>query len=118
MAVGWIKLSGVTVWLFIALSQIVHAQIVTDGTLGKAATLSGPNFQLSSEFGKLVGPNQFHSFRIIIIKYRHKITPYAGKKVLGTVEATILRGKRIFDSGDIHGDPVGQPLLKSWSDPR
>ena len=53
-----------------------------------------------------------------IIKYRHKITPYAGKKVLGTVETTILRGKRIFDNGDILGDPVGQPLLKSWSDPR
>ena len=62
MAASVIKLSGVAVWFFLALGQIVQAQVVTDGTLGKAATLSGPNFQISSELGKSVGANLFHSF--------------------------------------------------------
>mgnify|MGYP001162281558 CR=1 FL=1 len=49
-----------------------------------------------------------------IIKHRHKITPYTGKKVHGVVEATILRGHKIYNNGDICGEPIGQSLLKDW----
>ena len=33
------------------------------------------------------------------IKYRHKVTPYEGRAVLGKVEKTFLRGNLVFESG-------------------
>ncbi len=47
-----------------------------------------------------------------IIKYKHKITPYEGREVIGVVERTLLRGREIFAGGDIVGTPHGRPLLK------
>jgi filamentous hemagglutinin family protein len=37
-------------------------QVVTDGTVGAASTLSGPNFAIPASLGRQVGPNLFHSF--------------------------------------------------------
>jgi filamentous hemagglutinin family protein len=36
--------------------------ITTDGSLGKAATLPGPNYAIDASLGKQVGSNLFHSF--------------------------------------------------------
>ncbi|MFT4518978.1 MAG: allantoinase [Halioglobus sp.] len=47
-----------------------------------------------------------------IIKYRHKITPYKGRRVRGIVERTWLRGQMIYNEGEILGQATGQPLLK------
>ncbi|TXS95318.1 allantoinase AllB [Parahaliea maris] len=49
-----------------------------------------------------------------IIKYRHKITPYAGHKVTGRVERTLLRGEDIFRGSDVVGHARGRPLLKQY----
>ena len=38
------------------------AQIVLDGTLGRAGALSGPAYQITADLGRQVGPNLFHSF--------------------------------------------------------
>ena len=38
------------------------AEITTDGTVGPAAQLSGPQFQIGQELGSLRGNNLFHSF--------------------------------------------------------
>lgn len=53
-----------------------------------------------------------------IIKYRHKVTPYEGRKVLGVVKKTLLRGTVIFADGEITGDPEGRPILKRNSTDR
>jgi allantoinase len=45
------------------------------------------------------------------LQQRHKLTPYAGRELLGTVEATYLRGEKIFDHGDFVGEPSGEVLL-------
>ena len=45
------------------------------------------------------------------IKYRHKVTPYEGRAVLGKVEKTFLRGNLIFESGRSVGRPTGKPIL-------
>jgi len=39
------------------------AQIATDGSLGPAQTLAGPNYVISEDLGRRVGTNLFHSFR-------------------------------------------------------
>jgi len=46
------------------------------------------------------------------LQHRHKITPYAGRELMGTVEATFLRGARIYDRGSFQAAPAGKVLLR------
>jgi len=41
---------------------------------------------------------------------RHKLTPYSGRVLKGVVEATFLRGKRIYDQGGFPAGPIGELL--------
>lgn len=51
-----------------------------------------------------VDPAQLH--------HRHKITPYAGRQLAGVVEATILRGRKIYDRGEFSASPIGHVLTR------
>jgi allantoinase len=51
-----------------------------------------------------VDPAQLHQ--------RHKLTPYAGRDLVGIVEATFLRGAKIFERGEFRTAPAGQVLLR------
>ncbi len=44
---------------------------------------------------------------------RHRLTPYAGRVLKGVVEATYLRGERIFERGEFPSEPRGEILLSS-----
>jgi allantoinase len=45
------------------------------------------------------------------LHFRHKVSPYLGRQLLGRVEATLLRGQLVYD-GDHHAArPAGAPLL-------
>jgi allantoinase len=46
------------------------------------------------------------------LHHRHKLTPYAGRDLLGIVEATFLRGVKIFERGKFCAAPAGQVLLR------
>ena len=37
------------------------------------------------------------------IEHRHKLTPYAGRDLVGVVRATYLRGQRVFHQGEFQG---------------
>jgi allantoinase len=56
------------------------------------------------EAGFKVDPAQLH--------HRHKLTPYAGRNLMGIVEATFLRGVKIFERGNFCAAPAGQVLLR------
>ena len=43
---------------------------------------------------------------------RHKITPYTGRELSGSVETTFLRGRKIFDRGEFSSSPLGQILRR------
>jgi allantoinase len=43
---------------------------------------------------------------------RHKITPYAGRKLSGIVETTFLRGRKVYDRGEFSASPLGQILRR------
>jgi allantoinase len=47
-----------------------------------------------------------------VIRSRHKITPYEGRKVSGRVERTLLRGSEIFADGEMVGSSSGRPILR------
>ncbi|HEU4594378.1 MAG TPA: allantoinase AllB [Pyrinomonadaceae bacterium] len=61
----------------------------------------------------LVVWNTEESFRVepSMIRHRHRLTPYAGQRLRGVVEATYLRGELIYDRGNFSGGPKGT-LLK------
>ncbi|MFY9527932.1 MAG: allantoinase AllB [Candidatus Acidiferrales bacterium] len=47
-----------------------------------------------------------------LLHHRHKLTPYAGRELTGVVEATFLRGRKIYDRGEFHPAPTGQALKR------
>jgi allantoinase len=51
-----------------------------------------------------VDPSQLH--------HRHKLTPYAGRDLMGIVEATFLRGVKIFERGNFCAPSTGKVLLR------
>ncbi len=53
------------------------------------------------------------SFRVepSMLHHRHRLTPYAGRRLRGVVEATYLRGEMIYDRGNFSTRPKGT-LLK------
>jgi allantoinase len=46
------------------------------------------------------------------LQHRHKITPYIGRELSGVVETTFLRGRKIYDRGQLLAAPVGQVLKR------
>ena len=73
----------------------------------KGAIVPGRDADLviwNPEAGFKVDPTQLH--------HRHKLTPYAGRDLMGIVEATFLRGIKIFESGKFCTAPAGQVLLR------
>jgi allantoinase len=47
-----------------------------------------------------------------MIHHRHKLTPYTGQELQGVVEATFLRGRKIYSDGQFDGDPGGKLILR------
>jgi allantoinase len=54
-----------------------------------------------------VDPDRLH--------HRHKITPYAGRELAGIVEATFVRGQKVFERGEFSPAPAGRVLLRGRS---
>ncbi|MCW5591999.1 MAG: filamentous hemagglutinin N-terminal domain-containing protein [Burkholderiales bacterium] len=53
---------GALFFLALALCPAASAQVVLDGTLGRAGALAGPDFAVTADLGRQVGANLFHSF--------------------------------------------------------
>jgi len=45
------------------------------------------------------------------VLHQHKLTPYMGQKLYGAVEATYLRGERIYSEKGIEEEPRGELLM-------
>lgn len=47
-----------------------------------------------------------------MIKHRHKVTPYVGREVVGTIKQTYVRGQKVYSQQGFSNMPIGKPLLK------
>ena len=56
-------------------------------------------------------PEESFEVRPDALQHRHKLTPYAGRTLFGHVEATFLRGEKIYEMGRFVGPPRGEILL-------
>jgi allantoinase len=59
----------------------------------------------------LVDLNQAFEVRAAELLYRHALTPYLGRRLRGRVVRTILRGRTVFNDGNIVAQPSGR-LIK------
>ncbi len=57
-------------------------------------------------------PNKEFTISNEMIKHRHNITPYAGRKVSGQVQHTFVRGYHVYQQDQFMNTPIGKPLLK------
>lgn len=48
--------------------------------------------------------------------HNHKITPYEGRELYGVVEATYLRGIKIYNNGEFISDPPGKVIYNNMYD--
>jgi allantoinase len=55
-------------------------------------------------------PNEEFTVQPEHLHHRHKLTPYAGRRLRGVVKKAYLRGRRI----DLDGPPHGRILRREW----
>ncbi|HKY06666.1 MAG TPA: allantoinase AllB [Candidatus Binatia bacterium] len=55
-------------------------------------------------------PEETFTFDIGDVLYRHKITPYAGRRMCGVVKQTFLRGRLVYNQGSWASRPHGKIL--------
>lgn len=58
-------------------------------------------------------PEAEFSLEPAMIEHKHKLTPYAGRKLKGRVRMTFLRGKQIFNDGKFPAGPQGRPMFRT-----
>jgi allantoinase len=46
-----------------------------------------------------------------LLHFRHKVSPYLGRRLRGRVEKTLLRGQVVYDGHQHSAQPIGAPLL-------
>lgn len=73
-------------------SGIANANIVTDGTVGSAQTLAGPDFMIPQDLGAVHGHNLFHSFHTFSIDQSQSAT-FTGSDAINHVIARVTGGE-------------------------
>jgi allantoinase len=93
-------LSDLVEWLCVAPARLVGLDKSKGSiAIGKDADLVIWN----SEASYRIEPGSIH--------HRHKLTPYAGRELVGVVQTTFLRGRKVYDAGELIGDPNGRLLI-------
>ncbi|MDM8558052.1 filamentous hemagglutinin N-terminal domain-containing protein [Candidatus Parabeggiatoa sp. HSG14] len=69
----------------------LHAQIMTDGTLGTHGTLNGPNYAIGAELGQQHGGNLFHSFETFNINTNESAT-FSGPNSVSNIISRVTGG--------------------------
>jgi len=47
------------------------------------------------------------------IHHKNKLTPYEGESLYGVVNATFLRGQKVYENGEFLGNPTGKIILNN-----
>ena len=79
------------VCLLVVLAGLCPAQVITDGTVGPALALGGPQFQIPHTLGMMSGPNLFHSFQTFNLSQSQSAT-FTGPNSVANVFARVTGG--------------------------
>jgi filamentous hemagglutinin family protein len=91
--------------LIIALlgNTISYAEIITDGSLGAALSLSSPDYLIGSELGQQYGGNLFHSFRQFNLS-RGESATFSGPSSVTNIINRVTGGESSTIDGMIRSD--------------
>jgi len=78
----------------------LYAEIITDGTVGTATTLVGPNFMIVDKLGQQLGSNLFHSFKTFDVNTGESAT-FSGLNSVENILARVTGGNRSFINGTL-----------------
>ncbi len=90
-----IKFSRRSLWswqfvLYLSTTSL-QAEINTDGTLGPAETLLGPNFTIDATLGRQAGGNLFHSFAAFTLQI-HETATFTGPSTVSNILTRVTGG--------------------------
>ncbi len=100
-------------WWFIPLvgaATPVQAQISTDGSLGPAGPLTGPDYQIPAALGRQVGPNLFHSFSTFDLANGESAT-FSGPSAIQTIVGRVTGGAASTIDGTVRSTIQGADLF-------
>ena len=86
-----------------------RAQIATDGSLGSATALTGPNFAIPDSLGKKAGGNLFHSFSEFSLGQTQSAT-FSGPVGVKNILARVTGGRASSIDGILRSDIDGANL--------
>jgi filamentous hemagglutinin family protein len=84
----------------LTLLSSVQAQIITDGTVGPANTLTGPNYNIGHDLGSQRGNNLFHSFNQFNVN-TGETAQFTGPANINNVFSRVTGGSQSFIDGQI-----------------
>jgi len=89
------------------------AEVITDGSLGSASTLAGPNYDITSDLGQQRGANLFHSFSYFNIGSGESANfsgPAAGAPAISNIISRVTGGSASTIDGAINSSIPGASL--------
>ncbi len=85
------------------------AQVITDGTLGGATSLAGPDFAITADLGRTEGPNLFHSFSQFDIAQNQTAT-FSGPAGIARILSRVTGGSASTIDGALRSTIDGADL--------
>ncbi|MEW6219388.1 MAG: filamentous hemagglutinin N-terminal domain-containing protein [Thermodesulfobacteriota bacterium] len=85
------------------------AEVLTDGTMGPAAVLSGPDFAVSADLGTVRGANLFHSFTTLNLAAGESAT-FSGPDTIATIISRVTGGEQSLIDGRLASSIPGADL--------
>ncbi|MDM8516879.1 filamentous hemagglutinin N-terminal domain-containing protein [Desulfobacterales bacterium HSG16] len=87
----------------------IYADVVTDGTMGAAASLPGPDYNISPNLGKQAGGNLFHSFKNFNIHNGENAT-FSGPTSIRNIISRVTGGDSSWIDGKLRSTIQGADL--------
>ena len=78
----------------------LHAEVITDGTLGAATSLPGPDYLIDDSLGQQFGGNLFHSLQTFNLNASESAT-FTGPNSITNILTRITGGNHSFIDGTI-----------------
>jgi filamentous hemagglutinin family protein len=85
------------------------AEVATDGSLGAAQSLAGPDFAITSDLGREVGSNLFHSFSVFNIATGESAT-FSGPGSIANIISRVTGGSGSSIDGGLNSSITGANL--------
>jgi len=93
-----------------ALSGVVHADVVLDGSTGSSGALTGPSFQITESLGQRAGANLLHSFSQFSID-QNETAVFSGDASIQNIISRVTGGDITTIDGTLRSTIAGANLF-------